>query len=479
MEISRFFINGDIKGAIEYMRSHEEFKDILPAYVAIFEDCEYRKFEVPDLLNDILRLYQIYFRDTFYCGVAEAEAAEKLLTQLGAHLNMPGAEEGLLAERLKSVFEENGYHAVFGKTQGYYGPYIWRDTVPTVYRVELPGGTAEYTVNILRGFVFRSWMDYLTFGRYGTGGWASPDGTINCIEQAYDFESERFLVSLLKHEAQHTVDMKLFPGITPTELEYRAKLVELCYSGDLGLLQKFLSEADESKTEDSHAAASARIKLGLADTNRESLPCVQKRALELFDAPSIEEAALIASDLKSMNESRKQMTEDGVKLATQQVEQELSGDDILVVYLPDCHESLAGIIAGRIREKYHRPVFVLTSAEEGVKGSGRSIEAYSMYEEMNKVKELFARFGGHRQAAGLTLAAEDGFSSETVTKYYKNWSHLAQGIRSRFLQGSRSVFYPWQNSEKQENSVESGLRMSREILIRRYTLGMEKKWTGI
>ena len=144
-----------------------------------------------------------------------------------------------------------------------------------------------------------------------------------------------------------------------------------------------------------------------------------KRALELFDAPSIEEAALIASDLKSMNESRKQMTEDGVKLATQQVEQELSGDDILVVYLPDCHESLAGIIAGRIREKYHKPAFVLTSAEEGVKGSGRSIEAYSMYEEMNKVKELFARFGGHRQAAGLTLAAEDGFSDEQLADRFR------------------------------------------------------------
>ena len=89
-----------------------------------------------------------------------------------------------------------------------------------------------------------------------------------------------------------------------------------------------------------------------------------KRALELFDAPSIEEAALIASDLKSMNESRKQMTEDGVKLATQQVEQELSGDDILVVYLPDCHESLAGIIAGRIREKYHKPVYIFYRHQE-------------------------------------------------------------------------------------------------------------------
>ena len=68
---------------------------------------------------------------------------------------------------------------------------------------------------IIRGFVFRGWMDYLTFGWYGTGGWASLDGTIHCVEQAYDFESEKFLVSLLKHEAQHTVDMKRFPEITP------------------------------------------------------------------------------------------------------------------------------------------------------------------------------------------------------------------------------------------------------------------------
>ena len=284
MQIQDFFINGDIKGAIAYMREHEEFKDILPAYVTIFENCEYRTFEIPDMLNDILRLYQIYYRDIFYCGLPEAKAADKLLTELRALLNMPDAEEELLAERLQTVFEQNGYHALFGKTQGYYGPYIWKDTVPTVYRVELPGGTAEYTVNILKGFVFRSWMDYLTFGRYGTGGWASPDGTINCIEQAYDFESERFLVSLLKHEAQHTVDMKQFPGITPAELEYRAKLVELHYSGDLGLLQKFLSAADESRPNDSHAIASARLKREFADTDQKNLSHIQTRALELFHA---------------------------------------------------------------------------------------------------------------------------------------------------------------------------------------------------
>ena len=284
MQIKQFFLNGDMQGAIAYMRNHEEFKDILPAYIAIFENCEYRSYEIPDILNDILRLYQIYFRDTFYCGVPETAAADRLLTQLKALLGVPDADEELLTEKLQSVFEAKGYHALFGKTQGYYGPYIWRDTVPTVYRVQLPGGTAEYKVNILKGFVFRGWMDYLTFGRFGTGGWASPDGTINCIEQAYDFESERFLVSLLKHEAQHTVDMKQFPGITPAELEYRAKLVELHYSGDLGLLQKFLSEADESKTQDSHAIASARLKREFADTDQKNLSHIQTRALELLHA---------------------------------------------------------------------------------------------------------------------------------------------------------------------------------------------------
>lgn len=284
MQISQFFMNGDMRGAIAYMRAHEEFKDILPAYAAIFEKEEYRTFDIPDELNDILRLYQIYYRDTFYCGLPEAEAADKLLTQLRARLHVPDADEARLAERLQAVFEAESYHALFGKTQGYYGPYIWRDTVPTVYRVALPDGTAEYTVNILKGFVFRSWMDYLTFGRYGTGGWASPDGTINCIEQAYDFESERFLVSLLKHEAQHTVDMKRFPGITPAELEYRAKLVELHYTGSLELLRKFLSEADEGKANDSHAAASARIRREFADMEQTELSRVQARALELFHA---------------------------------------------------------------------------------------------------------------------------------------------------------------------------------------------------
>ena len=124
MEISQFFIKGDMKGAIAYMREHEEFRDVLPAYTAIFEEREYRTFEVPERLNEILRWYQVYFRDTFYLGLPEAEAADKLLTGLRALQNMPDADEAHLAEQLQSVFELEGYHALFGKTQGYYGPYI-------------------------------------------------------------------------------------------------------------------------------------------------------------------------------------------------------------------------------------------------------------------------------------------------------------------------------------------------------------------
>ncbi len=130
-------------------------------------------------------------------------------------------------------------------------------------------------------------------------------------------------------------------------------------------------------------------------------------ALELFQTSSTARAAVLAGDLKAMNDSRKELTLKGVEEAVAQINQTgLDRDRVLVVYLPEVHESLAGIIAGRIREKYCKPVFVLTKAEEGVKGSGRSIEAFHMYDELTKCKELFTKYGGHKLAAGLSLAEE-------------------------------------------------------------------------
>ena len=133
-----------------------------------------------------------------------------------------------------------------------------------------------------------------------------------------------------------------------------------------------------------------------------------KRALSLLRAKEKSEADILAGDLKALNDSRKELTVKAVEQAIEQVETtEISNDRVLVIYLPDCHESLAGIVAGKVREKYYKPVFVLTDAEEGVKGSGRSIESYHMYEELNKCKRLFTKYGGHALAAGVSLEKEN------------------------------------------------------------------------
>lgn len=132
-----------------------------------------------------------------------------------------------------------------------------------------------------------------------------------------------------------------------------------------------------------------------------------KIALSLFLQEDERKAAEIAAQLVELNAQRKDMTAEGVELAMEAVEKGDVGEKVMVIYLPKVHESLAGIIAGRIREMYHRPTLVLTKSEEGVKGSGRSIEAYSMYEELCKCKEFFSKFGGHPMAAGISMAEKD------------------------------------------------------------------------
>ena len=132
------------------------------------------------------------------------------------------------------------------------------------------------------------------------------------------------------------------------------------------------------------------------------------RALELLCADNLDMAMKLADDLYDLNQIRKAMTEQGKEQAIQAIENsQMNEDRVLVVYLPECHESLAGIIAGRIREAYNKPVFVLTKSSKGVKGSGRSIEAYSMYEELVKCRDLLTQFGGHPMAAGLSLPEEN------------------------------------------------------------------------
>ena len=133
-----------------------------------------------------------------------------------------------------------------------------------------------------------------------------------------------------------------------------------------------------------------------------------KRTLELLRAKSAKDADILAGDLKALNDSRKEMTDIAVEQARHIVDTTTAGQDrVLVLYLPGCHESLAGIVAGRIRERYYRPAIILTDAEEGIKGSGRSIEAYNMFEELSRCKDILTKFGGHKLAAGMSLAKEN------------------------------------------------------------------------
>lgn len=132
-----------------------------------------------------------------------------------------------------------------------------------------------------------------------------------------------------------------------------------------------------------------------------------KLALSLLLSESEEEADRMALELKDLNDQRKTMTRQGSEEAVEQVEALYKDHKVLVVYLPSCHESLAGIIAGRLREQYQKPAFVLTDGEEGVKGSGRSIETYHMFDALVEVKELLSKFGGHPMAAGLSLKKEN------------------------------------------------------------------------
>ncbi len=144
-------------------------------------------------------------------------------------------------------------------------------------------------------------------------------------------------------------------------------------------------------------------------------PCVNasgrldtaKLALELFETTDYEKAVPIAQKLKGLNDERKELTELAVQKAVMQVEEDLKDDRVLVIYLPDCHESVAGIVAGRIRERYYKPALVLTRGETGLKGSGRSIETYNLYEALSRCSHLFTQFGGHKMAAGLSLPEEN------------------------------------------------------------------------
>ena len=234
----------------------------------LYEHEQYISYELDAELNKIMLAYQQYYRDVFYLCIEKERAEQKLKERLANLLDI--ADEyielsHIEQKQLVDLFESRGLHFLGGKTGGYYGPYVWRTTETVSYNVELPDGIQDYCVKLLDGFVTRSWIDYLSFGEIGPGGWADDDGYINCVKSAWDFESESFRVSLLKHETQHARDLKMDNNMSSEDMEYRAKLVELICSTERNLLCSFAQEADNSDKSNGHAMAAYRIVKGFSD----------------------------------------------------------------------------------------------------------------------------------------------------------------------------------------------------------------------
>ena len=261
-------IKGDLRSAISYVKQFPELTNLYNRFMDVYEHEQYMTYEVDAELNSILTAYQQYYRDAFYLCIGQEQAANKLRDRLAVLLGIKDNSIALCdmeQNQLVKLFMNCGLHFMGGKSSGYYGPYIWRITETVSYDVELPDGIQNYTVKLLDGFVTRSWIDYLSFGEIGPGGWADGDGYINCVKSAWDFESESFRVSLLKHEAQHARDLAMNKDMSSEDLEYRAKLVELIYSSERNLLLGFAQEADNFNKSNGHAMAAYRIVKGFAD----------------------------------------------------------------------------------------------------------------------------------------------------------------------------------------------------------------------
>lgn len=263
-------IKGNLNSALGYLKRFPEQAGLYDRYRRVFEQGHFVTYDTDSRLNELLAVYQQYYRDVFYLNVNAEEAVGRMRNRFSALLDadqnmaFDAMENCLIAE----AFQSRSFHFLGGKTGGYYGPYIWSITETRQYDVELPGGVQAYTVRFLDGFLAKSWLDYLSFGAVSTGGWSDGDGIINCVKSSYDVESESFQVSLLKHEAQHAMDLSKYRNMSSEDLEYRAKLVELIYSGKRNLLTRFMYEAGTENAGNGHAQAAERLVEGFSEALR-------------------------------------------------------------------------------------------------------------------------------------------------------------------------------------------------------------------
>lgn len=193
---NRLICQGKLREAVDYLKNFPSKKRLVKKYEAVFESDSPVIRSKNEVINRIDAIFQKYYRNVFWKGMKKEDAFMRLCSRISVFLNykLPDTKsfdeleqlwENEIEPKIKVVVEKESFHYLGGKTQGYYGPYIWKKTVPKTYRVQLPGRITEYTVNMMKGFISRSWMAFLSFDRIGTGGWAGEDGILNCVWKSY------------------------------------------------------------------------------------------------------------------------------------------------------------------------------------------------------------------------------------------------------------------------------------------------------
>lgn len=260
-EFKAYLWKGQLHEAMNYLSILPDKKDLFEKYINVFEKGQYYKRTDNEILGDIDRIYQNYYRNIFWNNTQKREA-EKLLIQAlwifcGSKSDLPMDEN--IEHEIAKIVNKEGYEFLGGYTQGFFGPYIWKSSTKVTYEVELPSGIEPYTIIMMDGFISRSWLDFISFGITGAGGWVGNNGILCCVSNLYDVESNEFNISFLKHEAQHAYDKKKYPYMSSVDLEYRAKLVELIYWPNDEKIKVIHREADNSNPDNSHSIAAYRI----------------------------------------------------------------------------------------------------------------------------------------------------------------------------------------------------------------------------
>jgi len=261
-EFKALLLKGQLHNAITYLSKFPDKKDLLEMYINVFKNGQYYKRTDNETLENIDRIYQDYYRDVFWNNLSNEQAYQQLFYKLwllcGSKNDLTKDEN--IEDEVAKIVNSEGYEYLGGSTQGYFGPYIWKNSENVTYEVELPSGIESYTVIMMDGFISRSWLDFISFGQTGTGGWVGDNGTLCCIRSSYESKGEdSFNVSFLKHEAQHAFDKKRYKDITTVDLEYRAKLVELIYWPNAEKIKDISREAETCNPDNCHSIAANRI----------------------------------------------------------------------------------------------------------------------------------------------------------------------------------------------------------------------------